>query len=265
MTATGIPRHAIILAAGMGSRLGPLTQDRPKPLVKVLGTPIILNALSHLERAGVALVTIVVGYRGDDIRQRVGKRLGRLSVRYIHSEAHASSGSAWSLWLARDALLEGDVLLLEGDVFFEAAILDRLSKAPRFDVAAVAPFEAGMQGSAVILAPNKQIVELRTAQTGGDIGRDDQALFKTINLYRLSAETIAKKLVPLLDRCAAEGEAGLFLEQVLQRLIAMGGIDLHAVNCGDCKWVEIDTVEDLRTAQVLFAGQPPAPSQEWAR
>jgi len=121
------PTKAVILAAGSGSRLRPLTDLRPKPLVEVNGTPILHNALRNLEALGVDDVTIVVGYRKDAIQYSCGTRFGNLAISYVESNVFDQTGSAYSLWLARDALLSGDTYLLEGDVFFEIDALRKLS------------------------------------------------------------------------------------------------------------------------------------------
>lgn len=113
------PKKAVILAAGFGSRLHPLTDLRPKPLIEINGMAILHNALQNLEAVGVREATIVVGYRKDAIQYSCGRRFGDLGIDYIESDVFDRTGSAYSLWLARDALLAGDTYLLEGDVFFE--------------------------------------------------------------------------------------------------------------------------------------------------
>ncbi len=122
-----VPCRAIVLAAGLGSRLRPLTDLRPKPLVEVNGMPILHNALRNLEAIGVGEVTVVVGYRKDAIQYACGSRFGGVEINYVESTVFDRTGSAYSLWLAREVLLSGDCLLLEGDVFFEQDALRRLS------------------------------------------------------------------------------------------------------------------------------------------
>nr|WP_276326856.1 phosphocholine cytidylyltransferase family protein [Bradyrhizobium valentinum] len=135
---TNAPKKAVILAAGFGSRLRPLTDLRPKPLVEVNGTPILYNALRNLEAVGVKEVTIVVGYRKDDIQYACGSRFGELEIKYVESSVFDRTGSAYSLWLARDTLRSGNCFLLEGDVFFEENALRYLMVSQATDVAAVA-------------------------------------------------------------------------------------------------------------------------------
>ena len=247
------PPRAVILAAGLGSRLHPHTRDLPKPLIAVNGTPILHNALRNLAEIGVGEVTIVVGYRQEAIRQSCGGSFAGLRIDYIESSAFDRTGSAYSLWLARHVLAQGDVLLLEGDVFFERRVLDRLLDASPGSVAAVADFDSTMAGTAVTLTSDGLIKDFRTNQTAADL--NGVALFKTMNLYRLTGQTTRRHLVPALERLVQAGATRAFLEEVFTDLVADGDIRLAAAPCGDLKWFEIDCEADLRIAERIFPRQ----------
>ncbi|WP_027532945.1 phosphocholine cytidylyltransferase family protein [Bradyrhizobium sp. WSM3983] len=247
------PKNAVILAAGSGSRLRPLTDLRPKPLVEVNGTPILHNALRHLDAVGVEDVTIVVGYRKDAIQYACGARFGRLDIDYVESSVFDRTGSAYSLWLARDALLRGDSYLLEGDVFFEENALHYLNRHAPCDVAAVAPFESTMQGSAVLLTESGYISHFRMKQSGADSSDSYPMLFKTLNLLRLSASTLRMTIVPALNDLVGSGATQAYTEELLAYLVERRGLQLAATRCDDLRWCEIDNAEDLRTANRLFA------------
>ncbi len=248
------PVRAVILAAGLGSRLRPLTDDRPKPLVPVQGKPIIHNALISLARSGVREATVVIGYRGEAIRRSCGASFAGVAMRYVESSVFDRTGSAYSLWLAREALLQGDTLLLEGDVFFEPAVLEQLVASGAGDVAAVAPFDATMEGSAVTLSPAGLVREVRMKRTAADLSRGE-ALFKTMNLFRIAGTSLAECVVPALDRLVWAGATRAYLEEVLADLIAEGELKLRAVDCGGLKWSEIDSEADLRSAEAMFPRQ----------
>lgn len=252
MSKSNVPDNAVILAAGFGSRLRPFTDHCPKPLVEVNGTPILFNALAHLDALGVRHATIVVGYRKDAIQYACGARFGGVDIHYVESTVYATTGSAWSLGLARETLLAGDVLLLEGDVYFELEALRRLVEQPAPDAAAVAPFDERMEGSAVILDPQGDIIEVRMKQTAADLGQAGPVLFKTMNLLRLSAETLRDRIVPALDAYAERGAVTVYTEQMLAGLID-DGLKIAAVRCDELRWYEIDNVDDLRIAEALFS------------
>ena len=107
-------RGAVILAAGMGTRLRPITETMPKCMTEVNGRPILLNALSAMNRYGIEEVTVVVGYCGRAIIDAVGERFGGISVNYLWNEIYAETNSMYSAWLARSVLEQGALLLEVG-------------------------------------------------------------------------------------------------------------------------------------------------------
>lgn len=252
--AINAPKKAIILAAGVGSRLRPLTDLRPKPLVEVNGTPILCNALQHLEVVGVEEVTLVVGYRKDAIQYACGRRFGAIDINYVESSVFDHTGSAYSLWLARDVLLSGGCYLLEGDVFFEEKALRYLLLSQATDVAAIAPFDELMEGSAVLLTDSGFISEFRMKQTGANLIANGPRLFKTLNLFRLSAPTLKATIVPALDEIVGSGVTQAYTEELLSYLVERRGLQMAAVRCDGLRWYEIDTTEDLHAAERLFKG-----------
>jgi NDP-sugar pyrophosphorylase family protein len=250
------PERAVILAAGFGSRLRPLTDFRPKPLVEVNGVSIMHNALRNLSSIGVREVTIVVGYRKDAIEYAFGGEFSGMAIHYVESDAFDRTGSAYSLWLARDALLAGDTYLLEGDVFFDEHAMRRLRLDEADDAAAVAPFDELMEGSAVVLDADGMIAEVRMKQTAADLTRAGAPkLFKTMNLLRLSVSTLRRTVVPALDDLIRSGATKAYTEELLAHLIANRGMKLHATRCDDLKWYEIDSEADLRLAESIFGAQ----------
>jgi NDP-sugar pyrophosphorylase family protein len=234
--------------------LRPLTNTCPKPLVEVHGVPILHNALRQLDAVGVREATIVVGYRKDAIEYACGPRFGGVEITYVESTIFDRTGSAYSLWLARDALLRGDALLLEGDVFFERKALLELLDNEAENVAAVAHFEVTMEGSAVLLTPAGMISEVRLRQTAADLCDGLGGwLFKTMNLFRFSAATLRDIVVPALDERVAAGATTIYTEQLLAHLVKERGLRIAAARCDATKWYEIDSEADLRIAETIFA------------
>jgi NDP-sugar pyrophosphorylase family protein len=247
-----IPSHAIILAAGLGSRLRPLTETRPKPLVEVHGTPILHNALANLAALGVTETTIVVGYRKDDIMTSCGDTFDGMNITYVESSVFECTGSAYSLWLARNTLMNGDTFLLEGDVFFEKSALARLLD-HEGDVAALDVFDEMMSGSAVTLSDDGHVREFRMNQGSADLSTEP--LYKTINLFRFGEDTLRDHLVPRLDSLFASGGSKAYVEQVLARLIADGELRIKGALCDDLRWFEIDSTVDLCVAERIFRSE----------
>src|SRR5689334_3910875 len=115
---------AVILAAGVGKRLWPVTQHRPKCLIEIGGQTLLARYLSALAKVGVQHADIVVGYKQDMIRGAVESNSFGVRVQFLVNE-HFHRGSISSLWVARTAL-DDDVVIMDADVLFHHEILRRL-------------------------------------------------------------------------------------------------------------------------------------------
>ncbi|MER8670820.1 phosphocholine cytidylyltransferase family protein [Mesorhizobium sp. M0644] len=252
--------RAVILAAGVGSRLRPYTDAVPKPLVEVNGIPMLHNALHQLSELGICEATIVVGYRKKAIEQSCGRRFEEVGIEYVHNPIFDRTGSAYSLWLARNTMLAGDTVFLEGDVFFEREVLERTLRtvsATKRNVAAVAAFTEAMSGSAVELAADHSVSTFVMNQTPAQA--QARSLFKTINLTHFSAAALHEQLVPALHLAVENGHRTAYVEQILAPLVENGELQLSAADCSDTRWFEIDSKVDLRLAEEIFALPPALP------
>lgn len=110
-------------------------------------------------------------------------------MKYVESSVFDHTGSAYSLWLARDALLSGECFLLKGDIFFEEEALRYLLLGPAADMVAIVPFDELMEGSAVLLSDSGFISAFRMKQTAANVAADGLRLFKAMNLLRFSTST----------------------------------------------------------------------------
>ena len=126
-------RTALLLAAGLGSRLGPLTEALPKCLVSVSGVPILERLVRALDSHGFERLVIVTGYRAETIRAYLGERFGGISVEYVVSPLFATTNNIYSLWLAR-RLIDEPFLLVESDVVFDEHLLEPLLQPDRIAV-----------------------------------------------------------------------------------------------------------------------------------
>ena len=120
---------AVILSAGQGKRLLPLTADNPKCLVKIDGQSLIEWQIDELARCGVDRVSIVVGYHADRVKQLLHRRYNSQRIRTVYNPTYSWTDNLFSCWAARGEMTE-DFVLLNGDTLFEAAVLNRLLKAP---------------------------------------------------------------------------------------------------------------------------------------
>jgi len=244
---------AIILAAGLGTRIRPLTDTQPKCLLAVGGRPILLNALGILAQQGVDETTIVVGHLGSVIRSTVGDRVGRMAVRYVENPIYARTNTSYSLQLALQGLsLPATLLLLEGDVFFEPELLAALIRHPAPNLTALEPWNPSLEGTVAGLDPSGRVVEWwhRSRQPEGFDPRDK---YKTINLHKFGRRLVADRLLPVLSRLVDIRRGQAPLEDVMREIVTAPRSPIQGwVNRG-CRWIEVDTAEDLAQAQALFA------------
>jgi choline kinase len=237
-------RAAVILAAGVGSRLRPLTDDKPKALVEVSGRHILGRAMDALTAAGVERLVIASGYREDALVEAL--RGAPFDVRFRHNARFESTQNSVSLALCRDAL-EGEAFFrLDGDLVFDPAILSRLESAR-------APLVAAVDGRRALDA---EAMKVRVDPASGRIAAFGkgiavaEAAGESIGIEHVSRE-LGPRLFDALDDAIRRGDTHLYYEDVYSRMIESG---LHAVGVevGDLRWCEIDCIEDLASAALLF-------------
>jgi choline kinase len=253
--------RAVILAAGVGSRLRPLTDTMPKCLTMVGGRTILANALDHLEAAGVTETALVVGHLQEEIARslRAGGRPRAMRVALVANPDYLSTGTARSLRVGLGSLpVRGpDVLVVEGDVFFERRLLTALLAAGPGEAMAVEAYRPPLDGSFAVVDGAGWVVDCvhERARPAGFTIEDKH---KTVNVSRLSSAFVAGVLVPALDRCLAR-RPDSSIEEVLHELLpSLRGV-VRAVPAAGIRWCEIDDLDDLRQAEDLFRSpQEPA-------
>ena len=118
--------QAIILAAGMGKRLGALTKDNTKCMIKVNGVTLIDRLLIQLSSLQLSRVVIVVGYKGDKLREYIGNRYPDLHIQYVYNTVYNKTNNIYSLYLAKEYFVEDDTLLIESDLIFDDALFHKI-------------------------------------------------------------------------------------------------------------------------------------------
>lgn len=116
---------ALILAAGYGKRLRPITDRIPKSMVEVNGIPLLMNALNNLTELGINHIGIVIGHMADYIRNAIGSRFNGADITYYENERYLETNNIYSLYKALD-FFDDDSLMLECDIFYHAELLRKL-------------------------------------------------------------------------------------------------------------------------------------------
>ena len=246
--------QAIILAAGMGKRLGELTRDNTKCMVPVNGIRLIDRMLVQLAALNLNRVVIVVGYEGEKLIRHIGNRYDdRLKIEYIHNPIYDKTNNIYSLGLAKAQMQEDDTLLLESDLIFDSAMLNLIISHPYPNLALVAKYETWMDGTMVRLSDDNDIVSFipKKAFKYAEAAH----YYKTCNIYKFSREFSCNQYVPFLEAYSKAMGNNEYYEQVLRVLTALDRSDLKALPITNEKWYEIDDVQDLDIAETLFSDE----------
>lgn len=243
--------QAIILAAGMGKRLGEFTKENTKCMVQVNGECIIDRLLSQLSKYTFERVIIVVGYQGDKLKKHIDNRYADLNIEYLENPVYDKTNNIYSLSLAKEQLQQDDTLLFESDLIIDDSILQLLVEDPRPDLALVAKYETWMDGTMVCIDKENNIVNFIT-KAAFRYNEVDK-YYKTINIYRFSKEFSRTKYVPFLEAYTKAIGNNEYYENVLRILTLLDGCELKALPITNEKWYEIDDKQDLDIAEAMFA------------
>jgi choline kinase len=231
-------RSAIILAAGHAKRLGPLAMGLPKALLEIDGATLVDRQLDALMAFGIDAVTVVVGYRQQALRDHLGDR-----VRFIENPRYAETNSLYSLWLARDELRDGG-LVLNADVFVSPELLEPL-------VEAAAP-DAALVNLAATLGEEEMKVRLWegfVVDFGKEITPDD-ADGENVGVLKFGTEG-GQRLVRQLDAHVQRGMVRAWAPHAFRDLAREW--PLRSIETASIPWIEIDFPDDLERARTVVA------------
>jgi HAD superfamily hydrolase (TIGR01450 family) len=239
---------AVVLAAGIGSRLSPLTLDRPKSCISVDGIPILEHQLRSYATAGVEEVYIVAGYMADQVRalcETVAERED-ISISVVENEAFPNTDNMYSLYCVRDTVAGEPFLLSNGDVVFDYEVTQRLCDG---DGSAVASDFSRYDEEAMKISLDGKD---RIQQIAKDINSEEAAA-TSIDVYRFSAAFSRLLFEEIRHTIEVENNYTSWTEAAIDDLVQTRDHDLGAVDIGDASWVEIDDFDDLLLADRTFS------------
>ncbi|MBF0371425.1 MAG: HAD-IIA family hydrolase [Magnetococcales bacterium] len=237
---------AIILAAGVGSRLRPITSDKPKCLVKVAGRPILDYQIEAYRSAGITDIIIIVGYEAEKIRQYC-KHIKDLRITIIENSVFSSTNNMYSLYLARTALKGEGFLLSNADVAFGPEIMARLIAGP--------PSAIASQRDHYSEESMKITVDSENQITGISKTIDPQMAYGvSIDIYKFSQEAAATMLDHVVKTIEVRKNLNDWTEVAIHNMLQSGQMVMEPVDIGNHPWYEIDNHEDLTTAEKIFSG-----------
>lgn len=245
--------QAIILAAGMGKRLKELTSNATKCMVEVNGVTMIERALSQLDALNLNRIVVVVGYEGKKLIEYINSLDIHTKIEYVDNDVYYKTNNIYSLYLAKDYLVQDDTLLLESDLIFEDAVLKRLLDNPYPSLALVAKFESWMDGTVVTIDEEDNIKSFLGKKDF--VFEDIPNYYKTVNIYKFSKEFSNTHYVPFLEAYSKALGNNEYYEQVLKVITLLDKPEIKAERLDEEVWYEIDDVQDLNIAESIFASR----------
>lgn len=243
--------QVLIPAAGMGKRLGLETADKTKAMVEIYGKTLIERCLDAVVEHDVDRIILVVGYQKEKLKEFIGSSYKDVDVVYVENDVFDATNNIYSVFLAREYLVEDDTILIESDLIFEPKILSMLIEAPFENLALVDKYKTWMDGTVVKLNSDFSISRF--------ISRDefkyDQAhdYYKTVNIYKFSQSFLSEIYVPFLEAYASALGDNEYYEQVLKVIVNLDKGHIKALPLGGESWYEIDDAQDLDHATLIFS------------
>jgi choline kinase len=236
---------AVILAAGIASRLRPLTNNTPKCLLKVGSKSILELTIENLAANGLFDIVIVTGYLENQIRDFVNLRFPELNITFYYNKFYESTNNIYSLWLAKQALLGDDMLLMDSDIVFDKHIISRLSTSGYKNCLALKRHRVIDEEIKVRTDKNGRVLEISKEVN------PSEAAGESVGIEIFDRELIAE-LFKVIDRkINIDKKVNQFYEAAFQELI-INNHEIFIVDITEYFCMEIDTAEDLKTAGEIF-------------
>ena len=234
---------AVILVAGIGSRLRPITDTRPKALAPVGDETILGRAVRLLLDFGISRLILATGYREDAVREAVAGL--PCEVLFCPNPRFDSTQNSVSLALCREAVGGRSFFKLDGDVVFDPELLTRIA-APSAELSAGVDSARKLDAEAM-----KVVVEAGSIRRFGKAVPLSESHGESIGIERISASA-SEKLFDALDARIAAGVTDLYYEDVYSEMISRGEMAAVAADVSGLCWTEVDTFEDLEAARRMF-------------
>ncbi|XOB42200.1 MAG: sugar phosphate nucleotidyltransferase [Candidatus Nealsonbacteria bacterium] len=234
---------ALILAAGIGSRLRPITNEIPKCLTDVNGKTIIERQIDALLVNGLDEIFIVVGYKKEKVQSLLNEKYSAINIHLIDNLDYESTNNLYSFYLAKPFLLGHDFILMNGDVIFDAEILKDLLNSPHENII---PVEKGgfNEESMKIVVENDVVKDISKKITKND------AFGISIDVYKFSNQTSGKLFQKAKEIIFDQGQKNLWNEVVIQSIL--NEVEFYPLDIGSKYWIEIDNHKDLNMAKEII-------------
>ncbi|MFT4580243.1 MAG: choline kinase [Gammaproteobacteria bacterium] len=237
---------AVILAAGMGSRIRPLTDNCPKSLLKVGGHTILEMMISHIRDCGVTDIVFVLGYLQEQIKEYVTHNFPELNAHFIFNEQYATTNTGFSLMLARDIVADSSFIKFDADVVFDKTILSQLIDCEHDNALCIDKnIQLDAEEIKVIIKEQNRVVKASKTVN------PKEAIGESIGIEKICADTAIQLFTELEAMMQDSQNHQEYYEAAYERLIEKD-VPFYALDISGLKWIEIDTKEDFITAKEIF-------------
>jgi HAD superfamily hydrolase (TIGR01450 family) len=235
---------AVILAAGIGSRLRPITDKKPKTLIEVNGKAMLGYILDALQDSSIKEIGVCTGYRESLIKEYCCSNYPQLSFSFFSNCEYAVTNNMYSLYLAKE-FLDDDFLLMNADLVFSKSIIERLM----MTTGTIVPVDVGLydEESMKVTLNDRGFI----SGISKKISRES-CYGSSIDIYRISARHIITILEAMHQIIDIQMERNQWTEVMFDQLFRNGLIEAMPLDIKGEAWYEIDTYEDLSNAEMLF-------------
>ncbi len=241
---------ALILAAGFGRRLQPITNTIPKSMVEVDGTPLLVNALNNVTACGITEIGIAVGHMADYIREHIGNEWNGVPIHYFENPRYLETNNVVSLFKAAD-FCDDDMIMLECDIFYRKEMIEKLLSGEGECSILVSPFDPATMDGTVIRVEGDKAMELILGKWQEE-GFDYSQTRKTVNMYKFSGDFVKNKYMPQIRWYVEAMGENSYYEKVLGSLMFYRECDMRIVEVPADMWREVDDADDLARARAHF-------------
>ena len=237
----------VILAAGMAKRLRPLTDERPKCLLKVGERTLLQRTVDAMLAAGIRELVVVTGYRANMIRDFLTATYPSLAIHFIDNPDYAHNNNIFSLWLTRPYTDGRDFLLMDSDILCDPAILPEVIGAEG-SALALNRHELGEEEMKIVADAHGRIIEISKTCSPAD------AAGESVGIEKMTADYSTALFRELQQMIEDEGLIDIFYERAFERLIPQGHT-FRIVDTTSFFSIELDTPEDFENAQRLIPAE----------
>ncbi len=242
--------QALMLAAGMGCRMGDCTGALAKCMIRINGQTLLERTVEALKLAGISKMVIVVGWHGTQLVKTIQSSINGIEFEFVYNSDYATTNNIYSLYLTREQLGRDDTILIESDLVFDKELLRTVVQRPAQDIAVVSKYKPWMDGTVATVTEDGKISAFIEKQ---DIERQNADIYyKTVNIYKFSRCFSQQSYIPCMEEYIGAHGKSQYYEMVLKELTKAGQLRLNAFILDALKWYEIDTKEDLARATSIF-------------